>query len=47
MDDVVEITANGVDWAGEWSSKYENERDHHSQKSRRIYWMENIISVNE
>lgn len=37
MGDIVEITAVGVDWAGEWASKYENARDHHSQTSRRMY----------
>jgi hypothetical protein len=37
IGDIVEITAKGVDWAGEWSTKYNNARDHHSQPSRRIY----------
>ncbi|MGV8126311.1 MAG: hypothetical protein ACP5PV_03755 [Methanothrix sp.] len=37
VGDIVEITAEGVDWAGEWATKYGNARDHHGQKSRNIY----------
>ncbi len=37
IGEIVKITSDGVNWAGEWATVYNNPRDHHKQASRRKY----------